>query len=448
MRPLWSEEDQLGDALGRAHDVGGADGLVGGDQDEILDAVLGGRGSHVPGAEDIVLDRFEEAAPPSRARACRRRRGRRRRGGSWQRPRSAIGVLDAADFGMEGDAAGTTARISRSNFEERGFGDLEADDAGGLKARDLAAKFGADRSRGSGYEHDLVPERDANRVLFQMDRRAAEKVLDRHVADLASQAPPLDHLAQAGHGFGVDSRAAAQFEDARHLRAGGGGDGDQDVVDGVAGGDGGEVGAAAEDGNEPDAHADLGGVVVDEAADVIGQARVGADLPQQHVAGLAGSVDDHALALGLVLGAQGEVADDAGEDADADGGVGAEEEVQDVDGAGEAVGRKLEEDDGGGGERSGEVAEADANQIGHGDVAPPAAIELEEAEDNALDEDPDEDSRGQVGEFLGGHGELEAEEESEDAAEDEDGELDSPDEEPGRTPDREARLGCEGLGGA
>ena len=58
---LQRPDQQFGDALGDSHDVGGADGLVGGDHDEVVDAVLGGGGGDVGGAEDIVLDGLEEA---------------------------------------------------------------------------------------------------------------------------------------------------------------------------------------------------------------------------------------------------------------------------------------------------------------------------------------------------------------------------------------------------
>ena len=45
----------LADALGAAHDVGGVDGLVGGNHDELLGAILDGEVSDDMGAEDIVL---------------------------------------------------------------------------------------------------------------------------------------------------------------------------------------------------------------------------------------------------------------------------------------------------------------------------------------------------------------------------------------------------------
>ena len=56
LQPL---HDQLGHALGHAHDVGWVDRLVGGDQNEIIDPVLPGQQGNVIGAENIIGDGLE-----------------------------------------------------------------------------------------------------------------------------------------------------------------------------------------------------------------------------------------------------------------------------------------------------------------------------------------------------------------------------------------------------
>ncbi len=50
--------DHLTTALGRAHDVGGIDRLIGGDHDKSLYPVFFSKIDHVERAEDIVLNRF------------------------------------------------------------------------------------------------------------------------------------------------------------------------------------------------------------------------------------------------------------------------------------------------------------------------------------------------------------------------------------------------------
>ncbi len=51
---------QLREPLRRAHDVCRVDGLVGRDQDERLDAGLDGRFGRVPGADDVVVNAFDD----------------------------------------------------------------------------------------------------------------------------------------------------------------------------------------------------------------------------------------------------------------------------------------------------------------------------------------------------------------------------------------------------
>ena len=53
-------DDLLRDPLGRAHDVGGAHGLVGGDEHQVLRPVLRGQLRDVPGAEHVVGDRLAD----------------------------------------------------------------------------------------------------------------------------------------------------------------------------------------------------------------------------------------------------------------------------------------------------------------------------------------------------------------------------------------------------
>ncbi len=246
----------------------------------------------------------------------------------------------------------------------------------------------------------------------------------------------LDDFAETGDGLAAEAGIMAALEDAGHLGSGGGGDGDEDLVDGVARGNRGEVRAGAEDGDELDAHAPLEMVIVDEPADVIGEARVGADFAQKYGTCVPGSVDEDALASsGLVPG--GKLAQHAREEADAGRGIGAKQKVQQVYGAGESRRCDQEENKGGdGGCR--DISEADANEVRDGGVAPPATIEKEQAEHDGLDHDPNGDGDGHLGEVGGFEDELEADEKGEDAAQSKDGELNKPDEDARRTREMES----------
>ena len=155
---LQGEEQQFGDALGGAHDVGGPHGFVGGDHDEVLDSVLGGGHGDVVGPEDVVLDGLEDV---------RLHQGNVLVGGGVIDDRrrvlaqdlvQASAILDAADLGVEGRIRERLAHFA-IDFEQRGFGDFESDDAGGVEACDLPAEFGADGARRAGDQDDFAFER-------------------------------------------------------------------------------------------------------------------------------------------------------------------------------------------------------------------------------------------------------------------------------------------------
>ena len=241
-----AEEQQFGHALGGAHDVGGPDGFVGGDHDEVLDAVLGGGDGHVVGAEDVVLDGLEDVGL---------HHGDVLVGGGVIDDGGRVlakdfvqagAILDAADLGVEGDVGEGLAHFA-VDFEQGGFGDFEADDAGGVEAGDLAAEFGADGAGGAGDQDDFAFERAADLVLFEADGVAAEEVFDGDVADLGGEAVAFDDFGEAGNGFVGNAGLVATLEDRGHLRAGGGRQGDENRLDGLSRDDGGQRSAGAED---------------------------------------------------------------------------------------------------------------------------------------------------------------------------------------------------------
>ena len=183
VRRFEGQEQQLGHALGGAHDVGGTDGFVGGDHDEVFDAVVGGGHGHVVGAEDVVFDGLEDVGlhHGDVLVGCGVIDDRRRV--LAQDLVQARAVLDAPDLGVEGSLGKDCAHFA-IDFEQGSFGDLEADDAGGVEAGDLAAQFGTDGAGGAGDQDDFAFERAADLVLFEADGVAAEEVFDGDVADL------------------------------------------------------------------------------------------------------------------------------------------------------------------------------------------------------------------------------------------------------------------------
>src|SRR5579872_6125584 len=109
----------------------------------------------------------------------------------------ASAVLYAADLGVERDVGEGLAHLA-VNFEQRGLGNFESDNAGGLEACDLPAEFGADRSGGAGHENDFATEGGADIALVKANRVAAQEVFDSDVADLIGQTIRFDNFRETG----------------------------------------------------------------------------------------------------------------------------------------------------------------------------------------------------------------------------------------------------------
>jgi hypothetical protein len=67
-----------------------------------------------------------------------------------------------------------------------GFGEFESDDGTKVESGYLAIQFGA--AEGSGNHDDLVLQLIADGRFFEIDRVAAEEIVDRDITDLRSEA--------------------------------------------------------------------------------------------------------------------------------------------------------------------------------------------------------------------------------------------------------------------
>jgi hypothetical protein len=139
---------------------------------------------------------------------------------------------------------GKALRISFSMWK-RGGGGVEGDDGGGVEAGDLAAELRADGAGGAGDEDGGAGDSGANDVEIEVDGGAAEEVVHGDIADLAGEVVFLDELGHAGYGFAAESGIGGAAERFRHLRSGGGGDGEEEVGCAGAFGGAGEIAAGA-----------------------------------------------------------------------------------------------------------------------------------------------------------------------------------------------------------
>jgi len=296
--------------------------------------------------------------------------------------------------------------------------------AEGLEAADLAADIWSRWSRRAGDYDDSLRAGRGWRTSVQGDGGAGRGGPRGNVANRLARCFFLISSPEAGM---VLSRRPAwwQTPGSGHLEAGGGGDGDEDVADGVPEAMAGRSETAPRTGQLDAACLPSGFSSMNRGHRRRGGGWSGSR--GEHIAGLAGTVDDHALAW-YRLGAQGVVAERCGRRCGCRRCIGAEEEVQDVDGAGESPGREGEED-GGRRNRRRRGWRGRREPDRHGDVAHQPRSSFEEAEDGGLDEDPDGDGPGHLGEEGAFDLELEADQEGEEAAEGEDGDLGGPDQE-------------------
>jgi len=174
-----------------------------------------------------------------------------------------------------------------------------------VEACDLPAEFGADGAGRAGDEYDLARERAKDLVFFQPHGVASEQILDGYFTDLGGEAVPFDDFGQAGDGLVGNAGILAIPEDFGHLRASGGGQGDENRFDIVRCDDSRQRGAGAENSDAVDEVAGFRGIVIDEADDLVAQRGILVDLAEQGDSGVTSSIDQGAL-FGLQIGQAGE----------------------------------------------------------------------------------------------------------------------------------------------
>jgi hypothetical protein len=120
----------------------------------------------------------------------------------------ARSVLHVPDLGVEGNLRESLFHFA-IDLEQWRLGNFKSHDSGGLKARNLPAKFGSNGSRSPSHENHLTLELIANSTYFKPDRVSAQEIFDCNFANLANQAALFDHLSESGHGLVLHTRRMA-----------------------------------------------------------------------------------------------------------------------------------------------------------------------------------------------------------------------------------------------
>src|SRR5581483_1025640 len=150
------------------------------------------------------------------------------------------------------------------DFKQGNFRLFDHDEQLGMVGEDLPAQFAADASASAGDKHDPVPQHAGDPDRIEIDRGAAQQVLDRH------RSRPFDlHLAggQLGkgrHNLRGGADLAAIFDDFLHPFRRHAGQGDDELVHAGDPGQLDELFDRAVDGKTVDAAADFLRIVVDE----------------------------------------------------------------------------------------------------------------------------------------------------------------------------------------
>jgi len=281
--------------------------------------------------------------------------------------------------------------------------------------RDLAAELRADRSSGPGDEHRLLAQVGGRRLEIDLDRLAAEHVLDLHRPDLRGElALARDQLVEPGQRLDGHVPLARGSDDPLARLARGGRERDQHLVRLVVAQDVRQVLGCAEHAHAVDTEVLLAVVIVDQADRRVAELSVALQLADHELAGVAGADDQYLLAP----------RDEAGpwpldhrprEKARSRDQAEQQQPVHDRDRAGQPhlADRREEVDRQPGDQRGDGHAAERAPHVAHRDVAPPAVVEAAQHEDDELDRDDDQDRAPEERVVVRRHAAVEAELEGE-----------------------------------
>ena len=297
-------DDHLAQALGGAHDVGGVDSLVRGDQDKALAAVDHGRVGGLVGADGVVFDSLAGAVLHEGHMLVGRGVVDDLRAVFVEDFEHPAAVADGPDQDLE-----IEVRVLFAELELDVVGvvliDVKDDQLAGAVGSDLPAEFGADGAAAARDKDSPAVDEVIDFLHISFDGFAAEEVLHGDVLHGRDGDLAQDQLVHAGQVFELTVCLLTDIQDVAALRGAGAGDGEVDLFDlkfldslqdGVA---------SADDGNVVDLPLPLVGVVVDDADDALPDLRGLVDVAQDHAAGGARPDQHDTLNRPLLLSAAG-----------------------------------------------------------------------------------------------------------------------------------------------
>ena len=185
----------LGEAFGGAHDVGGVDGFVGRDLDELLHLIFDrGVGDDV-GAIDIGMDRFAGILLHERHMFVGSGMEDDLRAVS---PEDIVHTVHHPDVADDGEDLNLREMLLQFEADEmhRRLGTVEEDERLHTEAAELAAEFTADGSGSTRDHHHLVFERLGDLLHIDLYLVASEDIVDAHLGKIAELEGSVFHLGE------------------------------------------------------------------------------------------------------------------------------------------------------------------------------------------------------------------------------------------------------------
>lgn len=211
----------FGEAFGSAHDIGGIDRLVGGNQNESFHAVFDGEIAKVGSPEGVILDGFAGLAFHHRDVFVRGGVENHVGAKSLHHVTHARVVENVRDDGKN-DSCEAAFDELLFDLEHGDFGLFDQKKARGIERSDLAAKFAADAAARASDRDDAIGEDLLDVFGIEFYGRASKQVLNFDVAELADFDLAGGKLINRRNRFETKMAALENFYDfADALRRGG-----------------------------------------------------------------------------------------------------------------------------------------------------------------------------------------------------------------------------------
>ena len=283
----------LGQSFGGSHDARRANGLVGRDQDEVLDAGVDGCIYDVGGAVDVIGDGIDDVFFHERHVLVGSgvEDGIRAEIVEYRVHSSAI--ADIRDCRNDAEAGKSLAQFGL-DIEYRIFAVAEYDEPGGFESGQLTAKLAPDRSAGTSDEDGAPFAQVPDGGKVGMDGVSAQKVLDLDIAKRRRRGSARQDIRKWRKSASLEARVGSFLDDAAYDGSRRGGDSDDYGADVVVVGYGPDIGNLANDRDFVEPELVLALVVIDEGDGIESETGVGEELLGDHLAGCAGTDDDGA----------------------------------------------------------------------------------------------------------------------------------------------------------